>query len=895
MSYISTIPNYGGRQPNNTAYIKYFVTSNTSLGAKGVTGIGATGSIGVTGVQGSTGAQGIPGTAAAQGDTGVQGTTGATGVQGTTGATGVQGTTGATGVQGTTGATGVQGTTGATGVQGTTGATGVQGTTGATGVQGTTGATGVQGTTGATGVQGTTGATGATGAPGATGATGAPGATGATGAPGATGVQGTTGATGVQGTTGATGVQGATGVTGSQGFQGATGVTGSQGFQGATGVTGSQGFQGATGVTGSQGFQGATGVTGSQGATGVTGSQGFQGATGVTGSQGFQGATGVTGSQGFQGATGVTGSQGFQGATGEPGVALGNVATVDAVYGDDSTASVGGSPYRSVGTAVAGVTGGQTVWILPGTYGITGATGITLRAGTSLRGMSTQTTTLQMGVTGSATMITMGENCRIEDLTLNLNCTGTADNVTLKGIVFGGTTSQTSKLRTCVLTINNSTMSSALTSTVTGVEFSGTGSLTSSSFSFNSLKGSTINVYSNGGGNKRGILVSNSNQASIRDLNVYVTAPGSTGSTGSYVGIETNDPTNNTGSIQLRATTSGIVGPTGAQPYTASDILQTTPATITNPTYLASAGIQVGPGTDLVTKSAGDKGFTTYIYPQTLYYGLKGNVTTGASSGWLWLGTMAATNNVFPDPGTPPAYYRVQQPSLVSGISASLNSAPTSGNVTLTAQYTPISDQSPRPNGGVASFTGSIGGANSNTLSITSAVTGTIQIGQLLTGTSVGNRTYIISGSGTSWTVSNSLAVASTAMTATCYKAGATFTASITGGTQLNVLSAVVGTIQIGQYVSAADGGTSVANGTFIVSGSGTTWTLNQSTSTGSRAMLSYAIIPTAFQATFTSDITNSSFYNSSTRLNTGDKLHLLLTYSGAASAHDVTTQIDLF
>jgi uncharacterized surface anchored protein len=104
-----------------------------------------------------------------------------------------------------------------------------------------------------------------------------------------------------------------------------------------------------------------------------------------------------------------------------------------------------------------------------------------------------------------------------------------------------------------------------------------------------------------------------------------------------------------------------------------------------------------------------------------------------------------------------------------------------------------------------------------------------------------------------------------------------------------------VGTIQIGQYVSAADGGTSVANGTFIVSGSGTTWTLNQSTSTGSRAMFSYAVIPTAFEVTFTSSITNASFYNSSTRLNTGDKLHLLSSYTAATAAHDITAQIDLF
>lgn len=65
--------------------------------------------------------------------------------------------------------------------------------------------------------------------------------------------------------------------------------------------------------------------------------------------------------------------------------------------------------------------------------------------------------------------------------------------------------------------------------------------------------------------------------------------------------------------------------PSSTDAYTASDILQTTPYTISDPTYLASTGIQIGPGTDLVTKSAGEKGFSTYIYPTVIYYGLKGD------------------------------------------------------------------------------------------------------------------------------------------------------------------------------------------------------------------------------------------------------------------------------
>jgi hypothetical protein len=301
--------------------------------------------------------------------------------------------------------------------------------------------------------------------------------------------------------------------------------------------------------------------------------------------------------------------------------------------------------------------------------------------------MNTQTTTIQMtGVTSDTTLITMGENTRVEDLTLLLV---SSVHVTLKGIVFGGTTSVNAKLRTCVLTVDNSTASSEGTSNVTGIESNGTGTLGSGSFSFNSLKGSTINVFSNGGGNKRGILISASNIMSTRDVNIYVKQPTNTNSTGSYVGVETADASN-LGSIQLRSTTIGTVRPVGGQSYTASDILQTNPTTISDPTYLASPGIQVGPGTDLVTKSAGGKGFSSYIYPTTVYYGLKGNIKSATSGGYLWPGTMAISGS-FPDTGTPPAYYRVQQPTIIAGLSCGLNAVSgTTDTVTVSIFYTPL-------------------------------------------------------------------------------------------------------------------------------------------------------------------------------------------------------------
>jgi hypothetical protein len=289
-------------------------------------------------------------------------------------------------------------------------------------------------------------------------------------------------------------------------------------------------------------------------------------------------------------------------------------------------------------------------------------------------------------------MITMGGYSRVEDLTLNLSCATGENNINLVGVEFPnssyGATSQISKLRTCVINVDNAEVADiALNSNLTGILASGSGVLSSSTFSFNSVKGCTITVRSNGAGIKRGILVSNSNQMSTRDTNIFVAAPSDTASTGSYVGVQVNDLTeseiNRVGSIQLRSTTVGTVRPGAGELYTASDILQTTPTVITNPTYLATAGIQIGPGVDLVTKTAGGKGFSTYNYPTTLYYGLRGDLKSGSSGAYMWPGTQAVSGGVFPDPTTTyPAYFRVQQPFILSGLNARLVGAPGTGHST---------------------------------------------------------------------------------------------------------------------------------------------------------------------------------------------------------------------
>jgi hypothetical protein len=427
-------------------------------------------------------------------------------------------------------------------------------------------------------------------------------------------------------------------------------------------------------------------VIGPTGATGATGPAGS--GAGSTGATGATGVTGVTGATGATGVTGVTGATGVTGVTGATGASFGNTLTVDHVYGNDTTASVGGLPYLTIQGALAAVSSGKNINILPGTYTL--SSGITIPDGVSINGTSQKNTIIQLSTTTTTTMITMGDNSIIENVTLNLTCTGTNDNITLTGVLFSGTTSQTSSIEKSIINVNNSTMSNTLTNNVYGINASGTGTLTQYAFKQNAIKSCVINIYSNGKGNKRGILVSGSNQISTTNSNIFVDAPTNTNSTGSYIGVESAD-SSNVGTIQLRTTTVGVKTPTVGQLYTASDIRQTNPTTLLNPSYLLSAGIQIGPGTDLITKSAGSKGFSTYVYPTIISYGLKGAITSASNNSYLWIGTQNIANNIFPDPTIPPAYFRVQQPAIISGLFVSSNVSPGGTNtVTFTVYYTPL-------------------------------------------------------------------------------------------------------------------------------------------------------------------------------------------------------------
>jgi hypothetical protein len=232
---------------------------------------------------------------------------------------------------------------------------------------------------------------------------------------------------------------------------------------------------------------------------------------------------------------------------------LGNVLLVDQVNGDDGTGVVNGPPFATVDGALAYIVAnaltGVTVWVMPGVYDL--AAGIAIPDTCAIRGLNTQTVTLQMlNVVAPTTLLTMGEQTRIEDVTLTLTSAAVVD---LVGVHFPGTTSVTSKVRPCTITVDNHTVGTGTVTNVYGVLSDGTGVGGDLIFAQNCIRGSVIQVISNGDGLKVGVYQpaggGSANQMSARDTNIYVAVPADPASIGTYTGVYCD---NDASMIQLR-------------------------------------------------------------------------------------------------------------------------------------------------------------------------------------------------------------------------------------------------------------------------------------------------------------------------------------------------------
>ena len=265
--------------------------------------------------------------------------------------------------------------------------------------------------------------------------------------------------------------------------------------------------------------------------------------------------------------------------------------------GNDSKATIGGNPFKTINGAITAINTkgatGITILVFPGIYDEK----IIMPSGNSLRGISSFTVTIrQQNVGVNTTLLTMGENTRVEDINLLLT---SSNHVNLIGAAFPGTTSQTAKLRATSITVDNSTASTVGTSNVYGIHSFGTGN---SADNVDTIRDSVITVNSAGLGIKRALMVNtNTNRFNCRDSSLLIT---NAGGAGSYIGAEVNH--------------------VGAQLFIRASTVQGVTADISQTAGILSIGT-----TNLSNSNANNLGFSTVLQPSIIIWGDPGGLPKG--------------------------------------------------------------------------------------------------------------------------------------------------------------------------------------------------------------------------------------------------------------------------
>ena len=295
-------------------------------------------------------------------------------------------------------------------------------------------------------------------------------------------------------------------------------------------------------------------------------------------------------------------------------ITMGRILRVDQVFGNDAIS--GGDiyikPFKTINGAITAINGppflnNHTIWIFSGGYDES----IIIPANTSIRGMNTQTVLIRrLAVTTSTTVVTMGVNSRIEDVTIQLTSSVATGTPLLIGIDYPTGTSTISKLRTAVVSVTYTGEGGA---EVYGVRSAGTSPTIISSS--NAIRAVTINAISNSDSKTRGIFISGPNRFAIRDTNVFASGAGN-----NIVGCEVTDAS---GVLELR--TSTISGISTTDFVTSFDIARTT-------------GNIVLDFTDLVNHNSNTGGFSVSVFPAFISFNT--------------FGDLAATTNYNLVPGT---------------------------------------------------------------------------------------------------------------------------------------------------------------------------------------------------------------------------------------------------
>ncbi len=290
---------------------------------------------------------------------------------------------------------------------------------------------------------------------------------------------------------------------------------------------------------------------------------------------------------------------------------MGNVAIVDSVNGNNGTATVGGTPFLTITAALAAVSAGNQVYVLPGTYSET----ITIPDGVYVRGISTNAVTIQqLAVTGNTTLVTMGLASRLEDVTLNI--TSATAGLTLKAIEFPSTSTAATKVRNLSINVSNT---STGTGTIYGVHSSGTGT---APINQDNLRACTINISAAVTTRVVGVFSNAANTIRFRDLNITVQR---TSGAGTYIGIESS---NASATIVCRHST--LFG-------TTADLSQTT-------------GVIQLSYTTLQNNSANSLSFTSLDSCKIMSFSDIGNVANGATRYMRTAGAASTTEILYTIP-----------------------------------------------------------------------------------------------------------------------------------------------------------------------------------------------------------------------------------------------------
>ena len=308
---------------------------------------------------------------------------------------------------------------------------------------------------------------------------------------------------------------------------------------------------------------------------------------------------------------------------------MGRVLRVDQLYGNDALAIANGNHYQiafqTIGSAMAHAQAGECIYVLPGSYNEK----IVFSNNVSLRGINTPSVKIQqINCTVPTTLVTLAQNNRIEDVTLNL--TSSNSNATpLIGVFLSNIADPitATKMRGIVVNVDNSAMTCNVPTTVYGVYTTGNSSILP--ISSDDIERSTVNVTSSGPGAKRGIYNNGSNGFRGRNVNIFCkdnpAYPNT--SNGTYFGIETN---NVNAFIFIKSSTS--YGYASVAGNNAADISQT-------------LGTIALAGTDLPNRTANGKGFTNSTAQPSVAFGVGGS-TNATNFTYLMPGSVADNKSI---------------------------------------------------------------------------------------------------------------------------------------------------------------------------------------------------------------------------------------------------------